>query len=246
MSIIRIVQDLVLKRSSTYIESCPVHHISLDGFIHTLHDPVCHSLDTKRSEVLPLPMHNPYLKNDGGWYTVAEKLVKFGTDLHHSFGRLLLHDQITDLMTICLPIWFCDVERPRKIGSEGNIDIAVVPLRIKTHDCILRASKTSNAFLILPAASSAICKEASGGRSNLSFLATCSNTVCICANACYLAKTRDSNEDHLFYGRRGHSDEQTSTLYGRDEPTCAIGAQYDPQVGHVLLHRSTQGGLCIT
>ena len=34
----------------------------------------------------PYMGQDPYLENDRGWYTVAEKLVKFGTDLHHSFG----------------------------------------------------------------------------------------------------------------------------------------------------------------
>lgn len=67
-----------------------MHHISLEGLVHPLHHPVCHSLDARRSGVSLFPARDieqdPYLEDDGGRYTVAEELIKFGTDLHHSIG----------------------------------------------------------------------------------------------------------------------------------------------------------------
>ena len=42
---------------------------------------------------------------------MTQQLIQLRAHLHHTRGRLLLDDHITDFLTICLPIGFRDTER---------------------------------------------------------------------------------------------------------------------------------------
>lgn len=124
-----------------------------------------------------------HFQNHSWRYTVAQELIELGTHFHHSCRCLFLYDQICNFMTVQLPIRFSYRKRTRKIGPVQEKGLRVtkgeIRGRMTTYDCILRASRTSNAFRRFPLASLAMSFAASGGRSNFSFFATCCKHNCI-------------------------------------------------------------------
>jgi hypothetical protein len=105
---------------------------------------------------------------------VAEQFVEFRSDLHHTCRRLVLNDQISHLVTVCLPIRFCDAYGACQVRSNSKT-VAEGPVKCRendSYDCIFRASRTSMAFRRFPFESSAILAATSGGKSKGTFLAT--------------------------------------------------------------------------